>query len=219
MSAAARQGESVQAGDLPLGLTLEEIVTLAEESDEDIHDLFYSLRPYDEDNACVLCHENEAVEFLDETYHALRGRRPVLLLSLVVLGIDYVIMWWAPTFAWLLIGRVIAGAAASTFSTCGAYIADISEPDKRAQNFGLIGAAFGMGFVLGPVIGGFIGEYGARLGVPGWGFAVPPEAQAAAELEIQPRHVAQVAVAGLRAGIDPQRGGCSGAVSSGPGVG
>ena len=91
------------------------------------------------------------------------GRRPVLLLSLAVLGIDYLIMWWAPTFAWLLIGRVIAGAAASTFSTCNAYIADISEPEKRAQNFGLIGAAFGMGFVLGPVIGGFIGEYGARL--------------------------------------------------------
>lgn len=91
------------------------------------------------------------------------GRRPVLLISLAVLAIDYLIMWWAPTFAWLLIGRIIAGAAASTFSTCNAYIADISEPDKRAQNFGLIGAAFGMGFVLGPVIGGFLGEYGARL--------------------------------------------------------
>jgi DHA1 family tetracycline resistance protein-like MFS transporter len=90
------------------------------------------------------------------------GRRPVLLISLLVLGIDYLIMWWAPTFAWLLLGRVIAGAAASTFSTCNAFIADISEPDKRAQNFGLIGAAFGMGFVIGPVIGGFLGEYGAR---------------------------------------------------------
>jgi DHA1 family tetracycline resistance protein-like MFS transporter len=91
------------------------------------------------------------------------GRRPVLLLSLFVLGIDYLIMWWAPTFAWLLIGRVIAGAAASTFSTCNAYIADISAPEERAQNFGLIGAAFGMGFVIGPVIGGFLGEYGARM--------------------------------------------------------
>jgi len=90
------------------------------------------------------------------------GRRPVLLLSLAVLTIDYLIMWWAPTFAWLLLGRLIAGAAASTYSTCNAYIADISEPDRRAQNFGLIGAAFGMGFVIGPVIGGFLGEYGPR---------------------------------------------------------
>lgn len=91
------------------------------------------------------------------------GRRPVLLLSLAVLAVDYVIMYLAPTFAWLLIGRIIAGGAASTFSTCNAYIADISEPEQRAQNFGLIGAAFGMGFVLGPVIGGFMGEYGARV--------------------------------------------------------
>lgn len=91
------------------------------------------------------------------------GRRPVLLLSLFVLGIDYVIMWWAPTFAWLLIGRVIAGGAASTYSTCNAYIADISEPEVRAQNFGLIGAAFGMGFIIGPVVGGFLGEYGSRM--------------------------------------------------------
>jgi DHA1 family tetracycline resistance protein-like MFS transporter len=91
------------------------------------------------------------------------GRRPVLLLSLAVLGIDYLIMWWAPSFAWLLVGRMIAGAAASTFSTCNAYIADVSPPDKRAQNFGLIGAAFGMGFVLGPVIGGFLGEFGTRM--------------------------------------------------------
>jgi DHA1 family tetracycline resistance protein-like MFS transporter len=91
------------------------------------------------------------------------GRRPVLLLSLVVLGIDYLIMWWAPTYAWLLLGRIIAGAAASTYSTCNAFVADISEPDKRAQNFGLMGAAFGMGFVIGPVIGGFLGEYGERV--------------------------------------------------------
>ena len=60
------------------------------------------------------------------------GRRPVLLLSLLVLGVDYLIMWWAPTFAWLLLGRVVAGAAASTYSTCNAFIADISEPEKRA---------------------------------------------------------------------------------------
>lgn len=91
------------------------------------------------------------------------GRRPVLLTSLFVLGIDYLIMWWAPTMAWLVIGRVIAGAAASTYSTCNAFIADISPPEKRAQNFGLMGAAFGAGFVIGPVLGGFLGEYGARV--------------------------------------------------------
>ncbi|HEY5647264.1 MAG TPA: TCR/Tet family MFS transporter [Pseudomonadales bacterium] len=91
------------------------------------------------------------------------GRRPVLLLSLGVLGIDYLIMWWAPTFGWLLVGRIIAGGAASTFGTCSAYIADISEPEKRAQNFGLIGAAFGMGFIIGPVVGGFLGEHGPRV--------------------------------------------------------
>ncbi len=90
------------------------------------------------------------------------GRRPVLLLSLAVLAVNNAIMYLAPTFAWLMFGRVMAGAAASTFSTCNAYVADISEPDERTQNFGLIGAAFGMGFVIGPVLGGFLGEYGPR---------------------------------------------------------
>lgn len=90
------------------------------------------------------------------------GRRPVLLCSLFVLGVDYLIMWWAPTFAWLLLGRVIAGAAASTYSTCNAFIADVSPPEVRAQNFGLMGAAFGLGFIIGPVIGGLLGEFGPR---------------------------------------------------------
>lgn len=90
------------------------------------------------------------------------GRRPVLLFSLLVLGIDYLIMWWAPSFAWLLLGRVIAGAAASTYSTCNAFIADVSPPEVRAANFGLMGAAFGLGFIIGPVIGGVLGEYGPR---------------------------------------------------------
>jgi DHA1 family tetracycline resistance protein-like MFS transporter len=90
------------------------------------------------------------------------GRRPVLLVSLFVLGVDYLVMWWAPTFVWLLLGRIIAGAAASTYSTCNAFIADVSPPAVRAQNFGLMGAAFGMGFIIGPVIGGLLGEYGPR---------------------------------------------------------
>ena len=91
------------------------------------------------------------------------GRRPVLLASLLVLCIDYLIMWWAPSFAWLLLGRLVAGAAASTYSTCNAFIADISSPEERAENFGLTGAAFGMGFVIGPVVGGFLGEFGPRV--------------------------------------------------------
>lgn len=91
------------------------------------------------------------------------GRRPVLLLSLFGLGIDYIFHAFAPTLAWLFVGRVIAGFFGASFTTATAYIADISTPEKRAQNFGLIGAAFGLGFIIGPVIGGLAGaHYGAR---------------------------------------------------------
>ena len=91
------------------------------------------------------------------------GRRPIMLLSLLGLGIDYFIMGFAPTVAFLFLGRAIAGAFGATFSTANAYIADISPPETRAQNFGLVGAAFGVGFMLGPVIGGLIGDQlGAR---------------------------------------------------------
>jgi len=91
------------------------------------------------------------------------GRRPVMLLSLFGLAIDYFIMGFAPTVAFLFLGRIIAGAFGATFTTANAYIADISPPETRAQNFGLVGASFGIGFMLGPVVGGLIGsEFGPR---------------------------------------------------------
>lgn len=86
------------------------------------------------------------------------GRRPILLFSLVGFGIDYVFMAFAPTIIWLFIGRVIAGILGGSLTTATAYIADISTEKTRAQNFGLIGAAFGIGFILGPVIGGLLGS-------------------------------------------------------------
>ncbi len=94
------------------------------------------------------------------------GRRPVLLISIFGLGIDYLIMGFAPTLGWLYVGRLISGVTSASFSTAGAYIADISPPEKRAQNFGLIGAAFGVGFVLGPSLGGLLGGINPRL--PFW---------------------------------------------------
>ena len=91
------------------------------------------------------------------------GRRPVLILSLVVLAIDYAITGLAPTIAWLFIGRFLSGAAGGAYPTVNAYIADVSPPEKRAANFGLTGAAFGIGFILGPGLGGLIGDHwGAR---------------------------------------------------------
>lgn len=91
------------------------------------------------------------------------GRRPVLLLSLFGFGVDYLIVGLAPTITWLFAARIFAGIFGASHTTATAYIADISTPEKRAQNFGLIGAAFGMGFILGPVIGGVLGEYGSRI--------------------------------------------------------
>lgn len=86
------------------------------------------------------------------------GRRPVLLLSLLGLGLDYIFHAVAPNIVWLFVGRIIAGVFGASFTTAGAYIADISTPEKRAQNFGLMGAAFGLGFIIGPVIGGLAGS-------------------------------------------------------------
>ncbi|NRB33872.1 MAG: TCR/Tet family MFS transporter [Rhodobacteraceae bacterium] len=97
------------------------------------------------------------------------GRRPVLLVSMAVMAVDYVIMAIAGSIFWLLIGRVIGGITAATGATGNAYMADISPPEKKAANFGLIGAAFGLGFVLGPLIGGLLAQYGTRA--PFWAAA------------------------------------------------
>lgn len=91
------------------------------------------------------------------------GRRPVLLLSLLGFSLDYLLMGFAPTLSWLFVGRIIAGITGASFTTAGAYIADVSTPEKRAQNFGLLGAAFGLGFIIGPVIGGLLGHFGPRI--------------------------------------------------------
>ena len=90
------------------------------------------------------------------------GRRPVLLLSLLGLGVDYVFHALAPTIVWLFVGRLIAGAFGASYTTAKAYVADISVPEKRAQNFGLMGAAFGLGFIIGPALGSFAFHWGLR---------------------------------------------------------
>jgi MFS transporter, DHA1 family, tetracycline resistance protein len=91
------------------------------------------------------------------------GRRPVLLASLFGFGIDYIFLAFAPTIGWLFLGRLLAGITGASFTTGSAYIADISTPENRAQNFGLIGAAFGLGFIIGPVLGGIFGEIDPKL--------------------------------------------------------
>lgn len=91
------------------------------------------------------------------------GRRPVLLFSLLGFGIDYIILALAPTYEWLFLGRIIAGITGASFTTATAYIADISTDEtSRAKNFGLIGAAFGLGFMLGPALGGLLAKWGIR---------------------------------------------------------
>src|SRR3989440_3275621 len=91
------------------------------------------------------------------------GRRPILLMSLFGFGIDYLFLSFAPTIGWLFLGRVVAGLTGASFTTASAYIADISTNENRAQNFGMIGAAFGLGFIVGPVIGGLLGQFGPRV--------------------------------------------------------
>src|SRR5258706_7646331 len=107
------------------------------------------------------------------------GRRPVILLALVGMGINYVLLAFAPTLWLFALGRVIAGAFGATFSAAGAYLADVTPPEKRAQSFGLIGAAFGVGFITGPALGGVLGDVDLRLpflvaaglSLAGFGFA------------------------------------------------
>jgi len=94
------------------------------------------------------------------------GRRPVLLLSLFFAGIDYILMALAPGLIWLYVGRTLSGITGASFTVANAYIADVSPPEKRAQNFGIIGAAFGLGFIIGPAAGGILGQWGHRL--PFW---------------------------------------------------
>jgi DHA1 family tetracycline resistance protein-like MFS transporter len=98
------------------------------------------------------------------------GRRPVVLLSNFGLAADYIIMAWAPSLHWLFLGRILAGVSASSVSTATAYISDVTLPEKRSKAFGLLGAAFGVGFVVGPAIGGWLGMHNPRL--PFWVAAV-----------------------------------------------
>jgi DHA1 family tetracycline resistance protein-like MFS transporter len=90
------------------------------------------------------------------------GRRPVLLCSLLAMGCNYLLMGWAPTLLWLFVGRLIGGVSASTYGTANAYVADTFPAKKRAQYFALLGAGFGTGFIIGPAVGGYLGEFGPR---------------------------------------------------------
>ena len=90
------------------------------------------------------------------------GRRPILLCSLLGFGIDYIFLALAPTYGWLFVGRIIAGITGASFTTAAAYIADISTSETRAKNFGMIGAAFGLGFIIGPGLGGLLAGLGIR---------------------------------------------------------
>src|SRR5215831_18124574 len=98
------------------------------------------------------------------------GRRPIILLSCFGLGIDYIVMALAPTLGWLFLGRIISGITASNVSTAYAYITDVTPQEKRARPFGYISAAAGLGFVIGPAVGGYLGN--SNLRAPFWAAAV-----------------------------------------------
>ena len=112
------------------------------------------------------------------------GRRPVILASNIGLGLDYILMALAPNLAWLFVGRVISGITSASISTSFAYIADVTEPDLRAARYGLLGAAFGVGFVIGPALGGLLGVFDPRL--PFWAAAAFSLANAAYGLLVLP---------------------------------
>jgi len=117
------------------------------------------------------------------------GRRPIVLMSNLGLGLDYVLMAMAPNLGWLFAGRVISGITAASISTSFAYIADVTPPEKRAAAFGLLGAAFGVGFVIGPGLGGLLTEFGPRA--PFWFAAALSLANAAYGLLVLPESLAQ----------------------------
>lgn len=124
------------------------------------------------------------------------GRRPVILISNFGVGLDYVLMALAPTLGWLLVGRVISGITAASISTAYAYVADVTPQDKRAARFGLLGAAFGAGFVLGPALGGFAGSISPRL--PFWIAAGLSLANACYGLLVLPESLSRSRRAGFR---------------------
>src|SRR5712691_6933913 len=117
------------------------------------------------------------------------GRRPVLILSGFGLGLDYVIMALAPSLAWLFLGRILSGIMSSSYGTAAAYVADVTPPERRAAAFGMVGAAWGIGFILGPAIGGVTGTFGLR--VPFWTAAAFSLASAAYGLLVLPESLSR----------------------------
>ncbi len=112
------------------------------------------------------------------------GRRPIILLSMAGMGLDYILMGFAPSLAWLFIGRIISGLTSATHPVAAAYIADVTPPEQRSARFGILGASFGLGFVIGPAIGGLLGSIDLRL--PFWGAAALCLANAAFGMFVLP---------------------------------
>src|SRR5258708_5482829 len=123
------------------------------------------------------------------------GRRPVILMSNFGLGLDYILMALAPTLVWLFVGRVISGITSASISTAYAYVADVTPGEKRAGRFGLLGVAFGAGFVLGPALGGLPGAISPRL--PFWIAAVLSLANALYGLLVLPESLPRARPAGV----------------------